>query len=681
MQIYESECRLNYNERLKIEKYLIKTEVRRMQQRRLQLLKMLIERKRKYSQTNELADRLECSPRTLRNDLNQLTDSLEKNEYGTIERVRGVGVRIQTPPNKEKELEKWLWKLEHHSPKQETKERQLFILYQLLMAKKPLTLESFANQYYVSQPIIRKDLDELASVGKPYSVTIHTVKRAGTTVEGSESNKRALLSYTVKQLSKLSSQDKTLLQIFNAVEINVVTEALNAVERIYSIEFASEASDGLKLHALFTIKRLYLNKPVELSDEKKDSILHTPYYEWASEFAIQVEDKLSIRFPMNEVSYLALHFQNARLNKMNQDNVKEAGHRPEWVDLLVRYLINEVSDLTGLPLAKGEILRENLILHLETTASRLENEFIIANPLLNEIKKEYVYLFHFVQSTVENYFEGQSFSLPEEEMGYLTVHFQAAIERSKGKKPQNLKVGIVCHHGIGVSAFIQARIESRFPSINEIVLLAENEVDAAIRSHSLSFILTTVPLQMDQSIPMLQISPLLNEDEVDEIAELLRLTGEQAASKETKAWSLLHYSQPFLIHLQKEYTELADVLTFMARELEKRGYVNENYVDSVLEREERASTAIGKGIALPHGLPAHIHSSVISCVTLAEPIKWGNEKVSVIFMFALKKEELKNKEAKSFFKFIQKVMDNSKKLNKLKEEQDVLKFLDYTSFE
>lgn len=193
--------------------------------------------------------------------------------------------------------------------------------------------------------------------------------------------------------------------------------------------------------------------------------------------------------------------------------------------------------------------------------------------------------------------------------------------------------------------------------------------------------MSTVPLSDQLPVAALDISPLLNEAELDTISHLLKEVGEKSGSQESVSWSLLNYSQPFLIHLQEEFSQAEEILHFMAEELERRGYVKEGYTHTVLEREKRASTSIGKGIALPHGKPALIQSSVISCVTLKEPIKWGNDEVSLIFLFALQKEELKNKEAKGFFKFVQKIMGDKEQLKQLKEEEDVLTFLNYASIQ
>ncbi len=654
-----------------IVRYESRKRVTLLHQRQKALLQLLVKGNDAFSQMNELAEQLGCSPRTLRSDLNVLTEILKENGLPPVERVRGVGIRFLLNVDEKNKLEQWLNRRVHASPEKEAKERQLFILYHLLMSKTPLTLDYFSSQYYVSTPIIRADLDEIKKVCDRFNVSLQTIQRVGTHVIGSETDKRALLSYAVKQLGKVQLHEKKLLQFFESIEVTTVTLALKAIQKKYKLDFSSYSFEGLRLHALFTIKRVLLNQPVVVPYEKQLEIRQTHYYTWAKEFAEQTEVALAVRFPENEIAYLALHFQNVRLSKVRDELV----NRPQWVDELVTSLMADVSELTGLPLKEDVTLHENLLLHLENTASRLENNFIISNPLLNEIKKAYVYLFYVVQNAVENYVDGKKMSLPEEEIGYLTVHFQTAVERLKVKPPKLIKTGIVCHYGVGVSAFIQARIENRFPDIQETILLSEEDVASAITDYSLDFILTTIPLSVELNVPTQQISPLLNEDEMEEIGNVLKGTSEKVANNERESWSLLDYTQPFLVHLQKDFKNRDDLLLFMAHELEKRGYVKEGYADTVLNREYRASTAIGKEIALPHGKPSLITSSVISCVTLKEPIQWGSDKVAVVFLFSLKKDDLKNSKAKGFFKFIQEVMADSVKWTKLKNETDVLTFL------
>ena len=62
--------------------------------------------------------------------------------------------------------------------------------------------------------------------------------------------------------------------------------------------------------------------------------------------------------------------------------------------------------------------------------------------------------------------------------------------------------------------------------------------------------------------------------------------------------------------------------------LVKGGYVNENYVDAMLERERVISTYIGMGVAIPHGIgeaKRNIKASGIVVLQYPEGIDFGEE--------------------------------------------------------
>jgi activator of the mannose operon (transcriptional antiterminator) len=100
-----------------------------------------------------------------------------------------------------------------------------------------------------------------------------------------------------------------------------------------------------------------------------------------------------------------------------------------------------------------------------------------------------------------------------------------------------------------------------------------------------------------------------------------------------------------------------------------------------LGRESHAPPGIGMGIALPHGDPCYIRQSSISCLTFRQPVKWRNEPVSLVFLWAVKKEKLKNADTKQFFVFMNQLMKSPLFYEKLLKEQDRLKFLSYFKME
>ena len=90
--------------------------------------------------------------------------------------------------------------------------------------------------------------------------------------------------------------------------------------------------------------------------------------------------------------------------------------------------------------------------------------------------------------------------------------------------------------------------------------------------------------------------------------------------------------EPDLLMANVHYTDKWTLLKEMCARLEKKGYVAKGYLDSVIERENINITSIGGGAAIPHGNMQYTNESKIVVAVLDEPINWGNEQVSVIFL-------------------------------------------------
>ena len=73
--------------------------------------------------------------------------------------------------------------------------------------------------------------------------------------------------------------------------------------------------------------------------------------------------------------------------------------------------------------------------------------------------------------------------------------------------------------------------------------------------------------------------------------------------------------------------------------LRKKGYITEDFYQSVLNREKISSTEIGNGIAIPHGLDTFVNHTAIVLITLEEPILWKEDMVRVIFFTAVSFEQ------------------------------------------
>ncbi|MDU6265214.1 MAG: PTS sugar transporter subunit IIA [Anaerocolumna aminovalerica] len=83
--------------------------------------------------------------------------------------------------------------------------------------------------------------------------------------------------------------------------------------------------------------------------------------------------------------------------------------------------------------------------------------------------------------------------------------------------------------------------------------------------------------------------------------------------------------------------EKDEVIRESGRLLYNSGYVEEGYIDGMLEREKTFSTNIGNGIAIPHGVEAakqNIKTSGLSVMVFPEGTMWDGELMYVVIGIA-----------------------------------------------
>lgn len=86
-----------------------------------------------------------------------------------------------------------------------------------------------------------------------------------------------------------------------------------------------------------------------------------------------------------------------------------------------------------------------------------------------------------------------------------------------------------------------------------------------------------------------------------------------------------------------------DAIRQVSQLLVENGNIDPAYMDSMLQREKLANTYLGKGIAIPHGLPADrelIRATGIAVLQLPEGVEWQpSDMVRIVVGIAAKSDE------------------------------------------
>lgn len=262
----------------------------------------------------------------------------------------------------------------------------------------------------------------------------------------------------------------------------------------------------------------------------------------------------------------------------------------------------------------------------------------IRNPLLKNIRQDYEELFQVVQQATEKVFT--HLEIPEEEIGFLVLHFGAAILGFAEKS--GLTAYVVCSSGIGTSKMLATQLRREVPEIDQVQNISA--FDLSKRSIQKSdLIISTIQLP-HISDEYLVVSPFLTESEIQQVQMFAKrkmlLRNETELSKQESFLEVEQMAQHMQaihaysgtiatllesftvedIHSSKVFKEI--VFELCTRLMKKEVVIDAKEVaKALLEREALGSLGIpGTNMVLLHTKHEGILSPSFTIYRMREPI-------------------------------------------------------------
>lgn len=538
----------------------------------------------------DLARRLGVSPRTVHRELAPASDYL--NSHGlTLVRQAGRGVRVEgTTDSRERALEGLRGA---GSVESTPEERRLSLLRMLLDAGEPVKLRVLAREVKVSVGTVGRDLDGVEDWLADFGLSLLRKRGYGVEVRGSEGDfRRAMGRLILQNLDEAAllprpqgpggrpaGQDGPLIRgrlmgMIDKDRLRAV-EALTAVavERLpYAI--ADSAFVNLSVHVALMVERLLMGREIEVGDEILQRLRRTVEYEHARILAGAIGDEFRVEVPEGEVAYVTMHLRGTKLRQDGDALELYFEGADLEVASRVSALIHYVSEQTGVTLSGDSFLYNGLLAHLERAVHRLQENMKIYNPLLSEIKEDYPALFDLVDKGMKRVFADEE--IPEEEVGFVAMHFGAALDRGQGDFPS--RVLAVCDAGISSSAMLASRLRKAFPQIQQIRSASLFDLEG-LDPGGFDLVVSTVPLPIPEG-SYVQVRPLLSDDEVETIRDHLRekrLHSRLAECAASESLEVLGGGQTKFHHMAEATQTIAELMEdfFLERHDESKGSVSE----------------------------------------------------------------------------------------------------------
>jgi activator of the mannose operon, transcriptional antiterminator len=634
-----------------------------MNERQKELLHTLLIEQNEPIQVQELADRLNCSEKTIRNDFKQLEEELT--DYPSLKIIRkpGLGVHLEVNQTERNKLYQLLLS---RSLKSED-ERTIEIAYQMLISNKPITLHQLAHQFYVTKSIIKQDLERISFWLERFGLEIVSKQRLGNMISGSELNKRSALAHLSDLLPSQTKSGKYVLDLFLPSEIYAVKKAITDMENKFSIFFTDGAKESLIVHALIMMKRTKQKSTINILPKEKEEVVQRQEFHYGKWFLNKLEEHFQISFPEDELIYFTWHLISAKRTGAESIALVE---NDTPVRKIVEQMIQKVSQLTLVNLNMDTVLQDGLKVHMHSVIHRLKYGLPITNPLLSNIKKMYPYMFSMVILALDDMEKTHQLKIPEDEAAYIVLHFQAAIERLMKIRNKEKRVLIVCHYGTGMSYLLAAKLEKYYKGMKIIHALGKKEVNEFLKEEAIDLIISTLPLEK-VNIPYVVISPLLTAEDKGKLDAFFQEVDQKASSGAKSEMEDFLKDTFFFPQLGKSHRY--EIVEIMGNKLVEANKVNPKFVHSLLLRERSSATAIGGGVAIPHAHPSYVYETTIAVANLKEPMEWGNELVSIVFLLAISEKDKSS--LRSIMQLISEISNEPNMVEKLASTKDFSTFI------
>ena len=643
-----------------------------MNTRQKKILQVLLTNQVDYILVRDLAQQLECSEKTIRNDFKIIEEFLQNDFRTILLRKPGIGVMLQVDKDEEAQLHHLLQESDNLNVLQEelSEESMLDLAYHLLMDTTPTSKESLAQRYYITKAVLNKTLEFLTNWLQKQNLQLGSKQKIGIYLIGEERDKRTALANLDQLRSNVGSYHPFIFHYFLAYELEIVRKKLKQFQDGYILFFTDESFENVIVHILLMTKRTKMKQSVILSNEEVEYLKQKQEYQWVDKLGKELSSIFHVQYPDDELAYLTMHILGAKIYHQKED--------PQFFDLEMEQRANKISDqltkrltiLSLVPFVQDEILMEGLRIHLYTTLNRLKFELHVNNPLVQDIKKMYPYMFDMLVFVLGEMKDLLECDIPENEIAYLTLHYQASIERINRKKVKTKRVVIVCHMGIGVSEILRTKIEGKFPNIDVIGAISRRELSLFIKENQVDLIVTTTPIDIQQPNHVV-VSPLLDNTDEKKLNKLLQST--RSNDIDSKPSPLGSFVNSEYVFLQVDIKHRVQLIEQLADRLYVDGIVEKDYARKAVIREETSATAIGGGIAIPHGDPNLVKQSTIAVATLKEPLDWAGEKVSIVFLLAVKNDAALNR--RELFQRLTVLAEQPTLVQKLIKETDKENFL------
>lgn len=612
-----------------------------------------------YIPSEELATELNVSSKTIRNEIKEI-ERIFQSHGGRIDSKAGHGYRLEIVDMesfKEFVSDEWLSYAYVQDDYTLKSTRAEAILKILLRNREYIKAEELCELIGISKSQLSQDLTLVRSKLEEYHLTLESKPHYGLKIIGPEMAMRLCIANVFGAMGSTKSSNLHLVLSSNDETTNQIRTIVLDVFTKHGYMTSDLVFKNLVIHLFVALERIKIQESIRMDEQTLKTLQGSSEYIIAHDIVEQLASHMHIEIPEDEKGYVCMHLAGKRI--FESDEIGQV--ITSDIDEIVSQMILRVKKDLSIDLSKDLELRVALGLHLNPLLKRIRYRLTLKNPLLEEIKKhKRSFIVAAVATAVIE--EKYQTNLSDDEVAYFALHFYVALERLATPASKK-RILLVCSTGKGTAKLLQYRFTKEFDGYIESL----KTIDAMSLYHGkiedVDLIVTTIPIQVKTQVPIIQISSLLDDEDIS----LIRHQMEHSESSIAKYFDRRLFFSDVLVSSKEE------ILQMMCQRLSEAYELPLGLYESVMLRESYAPTEFGNEIAIPHPNQSFSQDTVVSVAILKKPIIWNQKRVQLVFLLSYGANE--ESDLEEFFEKSAQFLINPEDIKKVIASPDYDRFI------
>ncbi len=494
-------------------------------------------------------------------------------------------------------------------------ERQNYIIKRLIDKNDYMKIDDLADELLISRSTISCDLKQARQTVKKYGLTMHQKPNYGICIVGDEVNKRKpICDYLFTNLRQ-SEMFYDYLNSYIAEKDSLEYGIIEIIKK-HQVEMSDIALCDFLLSLSVSITRILSGYTItETPDLSPIEGRHE--FLAASDIAEFIQKRIQCQMNENEINQMAIQL----ICKRSSKGIEPINGASTLI--LINEILDEIQKQTLLEF-QDEKFKTIFTLYIEAALIRITYHEKIRNPLYDELKTTYPLAYELAEitSSVIKKYTHQSLSMSE--LAFFAIIFNTHIQNQKINKKRVL---LLCGLGGGAEDLSASQILDRFESQIDIIKTSQYYKLPDEDLSQYDFIISTVPIHKQLSIPYINISQIINQDDLDKIENYLSYL-----FNKNKIETIFH---PKLFKAHVKAKNKTDVMNTFYKMLKSQyPTLKESFKNSLSMKDQRTIIGYKNKVGIVKLNKPLNNNNILAVLILNDPILWDKHELQIIILFS-----------------------------------------------